>query len=60
MLEMFKTIGRVAPMCEPGLIVGESGTGKELVAPELLVDEHAIPVSLSYSMPRREAACTFG
>jgi DNA-binding NtrC family response regulator len=32
MLEVFKTIGRVAPTCEPVLIVGESGTGKELVA----------------------------
>jgi DNA-binding NtrC family response regulator len=32
MLEVFKTIGRVAPTAEPVLIVGESGTGKELVA----------------------------
>jgi DNA-binding NtrC family response regulator len=32
MLEVFKTIGRVAPTREPVLIVGESGTGKELVA----------------------------
>jgi two-component system response regulator AtoC len=32
MLEVFKTIGRVAPTSEPVLIVGESGTGKELVA----------------------------
>ncbi len=32
MLQVFKTIGRVAPTTEPVLIVGESGTGKELVA----------------------------
>jgi two-component system, NtrC family, response regulator AtoC len=32
MLQVFKTIGRVAPTGEPVLIVGESGTGKELVA----------------------------
>jgi two-component system response regulator AtoC len=32
MLQIFKTIGRVAPTREPVLIVGESGTGKELVA----------------------------
>ena len=32
MLQVFKTIGRVAPTREPVLIVGESGTGKELVA----------------------------
>jgi DNA-binding NtrC family response regulator len=32
MLEVFKTIGRVAATREPVLIVGESGTGKELVA----------------------------
>lgn len=32
MLQVFKGIGRVAPTCEPVLIVGESGTGKELVA----------------------------
>jgi len=32
MLEVFKTIGRVATTTEPVLIVGESGTGKELVA----------------------------
>jgi two-component system response regulator AtoC len=32
MLQVFKTIGRVAPTQEPVLIVGESGTGKELVA----------------------------
>lgn len=32
MLQVFKTIGRVAPTHEPVLIVGESGTGKELVA----------------------------
>src|SRR5439155_13010924 len=32
MLEVFKTIGRVAATQEPVLILGESGTGKELVA----------------------------
>ncbi len=32
MVQVFKTIGRVAPTREPVLIVGESGTGKELVA----------------------------
>jgi DNA-binding NtrC family response regulator len=32
MLQVFKTIGRVAMTDEPILIVGESGTGKELVA----------------------------
>jgi DNA-binding NtrC family response regulator len=32
MLQVFKTIGRVAATQEPVLIVGESGTGKELVA----------------------------
>jgi two-component system response regulator AtoC len=32
MLQVFKTIGRVAAAQEPVLIVGESGTGKELVA----------------------------
>ncbi len=32
MLQVFKTIGRVATTDEPVLIVGESGTGKELVA----------------------------
>jgi two-component system response regulator AtoC len=32
MLQVFKTIGRVASAQEPVLIVGESGTGKELVA----------------------------
>ncbi len=32
MLQVFKTIGRVAATREPVLIVGESGTGKELVA----------------------------
>ncbi len=32
MLEVFKTIGRVASAVEPVLITGESGTGKELVA----------------------------
>jgi two-component system response regulator AtoC len=32
MLQIFKTIGRVAVSDEPVLIVGESGTGKELVA----------------------------
>lgn len=32
MMEVFKTIGRVAATHEPVLILGESGTGKELVA----------------------------
>ncbi|MHB1425828.1 MAG: sigma-54-dependent transcriptional regulator [Gemmataceae bacterium] len=32
MLQVFKTIGRVAPTHESVLIAGESGTGKELVA----------------------------
>jgi DNA-binding NtrC family response regulator len=32
MLQVFKTIGRVAPTPESVLILGESGTGKELVA----------------------------
>jgi DNA-binding NtrC family response regulator len=32
MLQVFKTIGRVAAASEPVLILGESGTGKELVA----------------------------
>ncbi|HVX10606.1 MAG TPA: sigma-54 dependent transcriptional regulator [Pirellulales bacterium] len=32
MMEVFKTIGRVATTHEPVLILGESGTGKELVA----------------------------
>jgi len=32
MLQVFKTIGRVAATQEPVLILGESGTGKELVA----------------------------
>jgi two-component system nitrogen regulation response regulator GlnG len=32
MLDVFKTIGRVAPRDVPVLITGESGTGKELVA----------------------------
>jgi two-component system, NtrC family, nitrogen regulation response regulator GlnG len=32
MLEVFKTIGRVAPRDVPVLVTGESGTGKELVA----------------------------
>jgi transcriptional regulator with GAF, ATPase, and Fis domain len=32
MLEIFKTIGKVASTQEPVLILGESGTGKELVA----------------------------
>jgi two-component system, NtrC family, response regulator AtoC len=32
MVEIFKTIGRVAMTDEPVLILGESGTGKELVA----------------------------
>jgi DNA-binding NtrC family response regulator len=32
MLQVFKTIGRVAASQEPVLILGESGTGKELVA----------------------------
>ncbi|HWB13455.1 MAG TPA: sigma-54 dependent transcriptional regulator [Pirellulales bacterium] len=32
MMEVFKTIGRVAATQEPVLVVGESGTGKELVA----------------------------
>jgi two-component system nitrogen regulation response regulator GlnG len=32
MLEVYKTIGRVAPQDVPVLILGESGTGKELVA----------------------------
>jgi DNA-binding NtrC family response regulator len=31
-LQVFKTIGRIAPTSEPVLILGESGTGKELVA----------------------------
>ncbi|MGH7193304.1 MAG: sigma-54-dependent transcriptional regulator, partial [Candidatus Saccharimonadales bacterium] len=35
MLEVFKTIGRVAATDEPVLILGESGTGKELVASAL-------------------------
>ncbi|HET6880450.1 MAG TPA: sigma-54 dependent transcriptional regulator [Pirellulales bacterium] len=32
MIEVFKTVGRVAATREPVLILGESGTGKELVA----------------------------
>ncbi len=32
MLEIFKTVGKVAPRNVPVLITGESGTGKELVA----------------------------
>ncbi len=32
MMQIFKTIGRVAPLLEPVLITGESGTGKELIA----------------------------
>jgi len=32
LLEVFKTIGRVAPRDVPVLVTGESGTGKELVA----------------------------
>ncbi|HTU25894.1 MAG TPA: sigma 54-interacting transcriptional regulator, partial [Pirellulales bacterium] len=32
MLEVFKTIGKVAVTDEPVLVLGESGTGKELVA----------------------------
>ncbi len=32
MMQVFKTIGRLAPTREPVLILGESGTGKELVA----------------------------
>jgi len=32
MLQVFKTIGRVAAAQEPVLVIGESGTGKELVA----------------------------
>jgi DNA-binding NtrC family response regulator len=32
MLQVFKTIGRVAGTDEPVLVLGESGTGKELVA----------------------------
>ena len=32
MLDLFKTIGRVAPRDVPVLVTGESGTGKELVA----------------------------
>jgi two-component system nitrogen regulation response regulator GlnG len=32
LLEVFKTIGRVAPSDVPVLVTGESGTGKELVA----------------------------
>jgi two-component system, NtrC family, response regulator AtoC len=32
MMQVFKTIGRVAPTAETVLILGESGTGKELVA----------------------------
>jgi two-component system response regulator AtoC len=32
MLQVFKTIGRVAAVSEPVLILGESGTGKELVS----------------------------
>ncbi|MFP6656133.1 MAG: sigma-54 dependent transcriptional regulator [Myxococcota bacterium] len=32
LLDIFKTIGKVAPRNVPVLIVGESGTGKELVA----------------------------
>jgi DNA-binding NtrC family response regulator len=32
MMQVFKTIGRVAPTQETVLILGESGTGKELVA----------------------------
>jgi DNA-binding NtrC family response regulator len=32
MVQVFKTIGRVAPTAEPVLILGESGTRKELVA----------------------------
>jgi DNA-binding NtrC family response regulator len=32
MLQVFKTVGRVAATAEPVLIAGESGTGKELIA----------------------------
>lgn len=32
MLEIFKTVGKVAPRNVPVLVTGESGTGKELVA----------------------------
>jgi Nif-specific regulatory protein len=35
MLQVFKTIGRVASTQEPVLILGESGSGKELVARDL-------------------------
>ncbi len=35
MLQVFKTIGRVAATQEPVLVLGESGTGKELVAAAL-------------------------
>ena len=36
MLDVFKSIGRVAPQAVPVLIRGESGTGKELVARALV------------------------
>jgi DNA-binding NtrC family response regulator len=40
MLQVFKTIGRVAPTQEPVLILGESGTGKELVAAAVHRNSH--------------------
>jgi two-component system nitrogen regulation response regulator GlnG len=58
MQEVYKTIGRAAPLDVPVLIVGESGTGKELVAraiyqhsrrsqgPFLVINCAAIPETL--------------
>jgi DNA-binding NtrC family response regulator len=40
MQEVYKTIGRVAPLDVPVLIVGESGTGKELVARAIYQHSH--------------------
>src|SRR4030095_12243642 len=35
MLEVYKTVARVAPTRSTALILGESGTGKELIAPAI-------------------------
>ena len=43
MLEVYKTVARVAPTKSTVLILGESGTGKELIARAMLVDRPGDP-----------------
>ena len=47
MLEVYKTVARVAPTRSTALILGESGTGKELIAQLFTSTVHGPTVPLS-------------